>query len=265
MSRCKSRCKSRFLSRLAAALTAFIVPACLYAQAQDTQVQAQQELLERTQRALAAKRAQSDTGPSIDLNGVELSSDALARTRDAMRRAQAAQSTTQSIPDIQLEPRPIEPIDIAALARSMPSTVPANMRDKPQGPLVFVSLSMPAGSLKKLATDAKRVNATLVIRGMVDGSLRKTTQALLDYSRQGVNLVIDPQAFKRYGVSVVPAFVVDVAAASPSCQGDTACSIDRSVLVEGDVSLAHALRAIESRSSSRVKDAAANWIKLIEG
>ena len=63
----------------------------------------------------------------------------------------------------------------------------------PGGLSVFVSLSMPRGSLDLLVAEAERTGATLVLRGMVDRSISKTVQTIkkLIGSRQ-ISSTIDP-------------------------------------------------------------------------
>lgn len=72
-------------------------------------------------------------------------------------------------------------------------------------PLIFVSSSMPIASLKLLAHQAKIKGATLVIRGMVKGSMRETA-TLVDQIDHP--LEIDPKLFERFGVKQVPVFLV---------------------------------------------------------
>lgn len=74
-----------------------------------------------------------------------------------------------------------------------------------KAPLIFVSSSLPLLSLKTLAIQAKKVQAKLVIRGMVNGSLQETAKlaALIDYP-----LDIDPKLFQIYGIQNVPVFFI---------------------------------------------------------
>jgi len=137
--------------------------------------------------------------------------------------------------------------------------------DQQTGPLVFVSLSMPEASLMKLAQDGRKVGATLILRGTVKGSLRATVEALHAYGQQGVDLVIDPNAFKRYGVRVVPSFVVDLDPEKPTCGEGTACRSNVSPLIEGDVSIDHALQRIATLTSGRLQQEAQAWAKTLRG
>ncbi len=117
----------------------------------------------------------------------------------------------------------------------------------PGGLSVFVSLSMPRGSLELLVGEAERTGATLVLRGMVDRSISKTMLAVqkLIGSRQ-VAWAIDPDAFARFMVESVPVFVLTRQGARFEGCGEEACfPQDDYVRLSGDVSIAYALDAIE--------------------
>jgi conjugal transfer pilus assembly protein TrbC len=75
-------------------------------------------------------------------------------------------------------------------------------------PLIFVSKSMPKAALKSLSIEAKKIGARLIIRGMVNNSMRETGE-LTKELRYPVD--IDPKLFKKFDVRQVPTFVVPVA------------------------------------------------------
>jgi conjugal transfer pilus assembly protein TrbC len=117
----------------------------------------------------------------------------------------------------------------------------------PGGLSIFVSLSMPRGSLEFLVAEAERTSATLVLRGMVDRSISKTMLAVqkLIGPRQ-VAWAIDPDAFARFQVETVPVFVLTRQGAHFEGCGDEACFPKEDyVRLSGDVSIAYALDAIE--------------------
>ncbi len=142
-------------------------------------------------------------------------------------------------------------------------------------PLIFVSLSMPPASLERLAQDAAKIGAPLVIRGMVQGSLRKTTQALAPYSRYGAEIIIHPQAFAQYGITVVPSFVFDPPKAETSpaqtepsvCFPETHTCAGALPRIEGDIRLAFALQKMRQVTPEQsVSYAQLNtWINKLEG
>jgi conjugal transfer pilus assembly protein TrbC len=124
--------------------------------------------------------------------------------------------------------------------------------------LVFISLSMPETALNRLLDQAQIAGATLVLRGLVNGSLRDTALRVRQLiGRRKVSVQIDPEAFDRHAIQQVPTFVLRAAtAAATSAQSgnidttvcnSTQCDSTRSasVRVAGDVTLDHALAHIE--------------------
>ncbi|MBY0462414.1 MAG: type-F conjugative transfer system pilin assembly protein TrbC [Alphaproteobacteria bacterium] len=69
---------------------------------------------------------------------------------------------------------------------------------------IFVSFSMPKETLKALAGEAKKHNAVLVIRGLIDNSFLKTATFVKEL---GESVVLDPLLFREYNVVVVPTFI----------------------------------------------------------
>lgn len=124
--------------------------------------------------------------------------------------------------------------------------------------LAFVSFSMPEATLMRLAEQASVAGATLVLRGLVDGSMRQTVakaQRLVG-SRQ-VAFQIDPLAFDRFGVSVVPAFVLLRRGAEPrSCDAGSCFAADAFAMTAGDVSIRYALEFISRAAPAFAGEAA---------
>lgn len=101
--------------------------------------------------------------------------------------------------------------------------------------LVFVSFSMPPDELKQRVQDAAALNIPVVIRGMVNGDMRTTANAvagLVKESNTG-GVQIDPTTFRKYNITAVPVLIV-------ACgnQGDT---VDR---LQGDLTLHQALKRV---------------------
>lgn len=80
--------------------------------------------------------------------------------------------------------------------------------------LIFISLSMPKESLKSLYLDSINHNATLVMRGLIDSSFKKTAEQL---NALGIVVQVDPKLFKEYQVTKVPTVVL----VTPSGQFNT--------------------------------------------
>jgi type-F conjugative transfer system pilin assembly protein TrbC len=76
------------------------------------------------------------------------------------------------------------------------------------GLLVFVSFSMPAIALKQLNKFATKYDATIVIRGLYEGSFVKTKNKILEIDKNGLTLQIHPELFQKYDVKRVPTFIL---------------------------------------------------------
>jgi conjugal transfer pilus assembly protein TrbC len=108
-----------------------------------------------------------------------------------------------------------------------------------------------------LIDQASRAGATLVLRGLVNGSIRDTVtrmQALIGSRRVAVQ--IDPEAFDRYGITRTPTFVLTmVGAGTEACASRVCGSSQQFVKVAGDVTLDYAMRYLnrDPRASVRTK------------
>ena len=114
---------------------------------------------------------------------------------------------------------------------------------------VFVTLNMPAASLKGLVDQAARSGATLVLRGLKDQSMRKTVAAVHELiGERHVGWQIDPEAFTRFGVERAPTFVLLTSGAggrAPESTCTTDCPLASSfVAIAGDVSIDYALQSM---------------------
>jgi len=148
------------------------------------------------------------------------------------------------------------------LDRAEQPDVLASMNDD-SGPrfYVFVSFSMPDITLRRLMQQAKRIGAPLVLRGMVEDDMNKTrikVGKLLDADKKGNasidgGLSIDPTLYERFGVSVVPAFVLADAPVQACTQ--TGCVTPDFVRLAGDVTLEYALESIAREVPAMREDA----------
>ncbi|MES2353138.1 MAG: type-F conjugative transfer system pilin assembly protein TrbC [Pseudomonadota bacterium] len=161
------------------------------------------------------------------------------RTKDAFSQMPAPTTAGKApaapvIQDIPSKPAGIDMQSIANQYQNIqqPAVLPRQTRL-----LVFVSLSMPQESLKRLAEDAARANAVLVLRGLVNDSMQQTLRAVKTIlGEKGTTAwEIDPPAFIRYGVAAAPTYVL--ARHANDSPGDF-------VAVEGDVTLGYALNFI---------------------
>ena len=85
-----------------------------------------------------------------------------------------------------------------------PSQAPIQALDHKTKYLIFISFSMPKESIKLLYSESLNQNATLVMRGLLDDSFKKTAAKL-----QELNIVaqINPKLFKQYQIERVPTIV----------------------------------------------------------
>ena len=176
--------------------------------------------------------------------------------------------------DVLPQPQVKVPVDLEALSKAYALQMKAA---QPPGTILnggpilmlFISLSMPDATLKRLVSQAARAKASLLIRGLLNGSLRDTvarTQALL--AGQSVAFQIDPQAFERYAITQVPSFVLVREGADSTPCGDggrgSCAPPDDYVRLAGDVSLDYALGHIQHRTPRFSKDAGA-FIQRLKG
>ncbi len=175
-------------------------------------------------------------------------------------------------PTIDALPQPNSklPIDLEALARGYAAQTEAMTQTQglATGPglFVFVSLTMPRSTLQRLVDQSARAKASIVIRGLVNGSLRDTValvQGLIG-TRQ-VAVQIDPLAFDRFAITRVPSFVLVRDGTRPvSCASGSCAPADSFLRSSGDVSLDYALEHMQ-RSVPGFGPAAELFLKRIRG
>jgi conjugal transfer pilus assembly protein TrbC len=143
-----------------------------------------------------------------------------------------------------------DPADLAEKYRTMKDAASKAAKDSNEL-MVFVSLSMPAASLKRIGEQAKKAGAIVVFRGLKYG-LRKgawadSMNALKPIADTGADVQINPELFERFHIQVVPTLVV-ASSAPEGCQGNQ-CEAG-SVAVVGDVSMDYALETLAPRKDA---------------
>lgn len=193
-----------------------------------------------------------------------------ARERHRMPKdAELREMPVPSMPLIDALPQPASraPIDLEAIAKGFDATAGGPTSTGKAGPalLVFVSFSMPDATLSRLVDQAARAGASLVLRGLIDGSMVRTvTRVHQLIGQRKVAVQIDPQAFDRYAVTQTPSFVlVRDGAQTVPCKSGTCVPADAFVLVSGDVSLDYGL-AFMQRSTPTFAPAAAMLLKRLK-
>ena len=123
---------------------------------------------------------------------------------------------------------------------------------------VAVSFSMPPEALRQVVRDAHTAGVTVVIRGLVDNSFKATMRKAVGVFQKGdlAGISIDPKVFKAFGVTSTPTFIAasDHVRACPSldCQ-PTPPEFDK---VEGNISLAAALKELADADGAGAAGAA---------
>ncbi len=184
--------------------------------------------------------------------------------------ADLARVPVPSAPKVDLLPQPATrtPIDLEALSKGFDAQAgrPALGANPGPGLLIFVSFSMPEATLARLVDQAARARASLLLRGLVNGSLRDTVERMQRLiGKRQVSVQIDPQAFDRYSIVRTPSFVLvrDGAQAQP-CGTGVCFAADQYALAAGDVSLDYALEFIQ-RSAPRLARDAGGFLKRLKG
>jgi conjugal transfer pilus assembly protein TrbC len=126
------------------------------------------------------------------------------------------------------------------------------LQDPPRDGAIYVavSFSMPPNDLRRLARDANRAGATLVVRGLVNGSFKETLTAakkVFDETSPS-GLAIDPGVFRTYQITQVPMFIAATKPVEP-CGSGLDCVSPRppSDQVSGNMSLEAALDLLSKR------------------
>lgn len=166
------------------------------------------------------------------------------------------------------QPATRTPLDLEALARgySAQADAIAGAQGLANGPalLVFVSLSMPRPTIQRLLDQAARAQASVILRGFANGSLRETVaqvQALTGARRIAVQ--VDPQAFDRFSIARVPSFVLVRDGTRPvSCASGTCAPSEAFLRASGDVSLDYALEHMQ-RTAPAFRSDAARFLKRL--
>lgn len=144
-------------------------------------------------------------------------------------------------------PLPVPPstssVDPEAIARRLTPVVGQPPMAVAPTLYAFVSFSMPRASLQRLVADAETYGATLVLRGLVNRSLKTTAKTAQDLiGRHKVGWLVDPHAFKRFGIRSVPSYVlVRTGAVGQPCELRTCYSEADYVRLSSDVTVRYAL------------------------
>jgi type-F conjugative transfer system pilin assembly protein TrbC len=190
------------------------------------------------------------------------SNDSAAQRKSLMdQAARQAQPAKINIPDARFAaPNTIDPEKIARQFNDIQT--PAKRDDETNELMVFVSTSMPKGSLERAARDSRRASGMMVMRGASKGvGPGKWAQSIADMkpmTDNGGEVSLHPDLFERYGIKKVPAMVI-APEAQAGCDDD-ACR--EFAVIYGDVSLDYALERLVERKDAIGAIARARLAKL---
>jgi len=182
--------------------------------------------------------------PGADAAGISPGDDAGdSLDRETQGRGPLKMPAAPALPEPPLPPSGAGGIDLDRIAEGFAAEA-SRRRTASSGIFVFVSFGLPPASLESLARSAARSGAVLVLRGLKEGSLRKTAEAVAELRRVAghTRIAVDPLLFRRLGVEAAPAFA--------------AFAGGRSAAVAGDVTLGYALEELERSSDPAVREAA---------
>ena len=115
--------------------------------------------------------------------------------------------------------------------------------------IIFVSFSMPEQSIVSLMKDAKKIHASIVIRGLIHNSFKETFLKMASIVKEagGGGVELNPPAFKKYNIQNVPAVVV--LPTSQTCFSEKICAEEKFDVIYGDIPLYDALKAIRDHGA----------------
>jgi conjugal transfer pilus assembly protein TrbC len=123
--------------------------------------------------------------------------------------------------------------------------------------LIFVSFSMPKQSLIAYLRDGKKLGATIVIRGLVNNSFKKTFEQVTDLVKDsgGDGFEMNPLWFKKFGINTVPSVVV--LSENSKCFTQQNCNKENDFdVIVGDINLASAIKIVKDKGQAGSQTAA---------
>ncbi|WP_010303301.1 type-F conjugative transfer system pilin assembly protein TrbC [Candidatus Odyssella thessalonicensis] len=205
--------------------------------------------------------------PFLSLVSAEQSAQAIIEDADKIAEAQAA--SVQAFLDEQVaeaasapsglprkkssEKQPFKVVEPHKIETTQACQSKISSLEKPQSKnpsqgqlLIFASSSLPRASLQALSGEAKRINAKLIFRGLINNSFKDTQ---LFFSQLEITGEIDPPQFEAYQVTTVPTFILVDAAGK---------KVDR---LQGNVSLSEALA--QFKDHGELKNLARQMLKKL--
>ena len=122
-----------------------------------------------------------------------------------------------------------------------------------KGLYILISSSLPEATIKEIAESSRVVGGTLLLRGMVEGSMPATAEFVAGLHSKGVRAAIHPKIFEMMKVEIVPCYLL-IQEGEKGYVHDKIC---------GNISLEYALGEFAARGD--VKDAASKLLNRLWG
>lgn len=143
----------------------------------------------------------------------------------------------------------------------------AAMQKQYHGLLIFASLGMPEASLRALVKQADQVGAPVIIQGLYQNSFQLTADKIFNLVKpkkeggkyQG-GIVIDPNWFKMYGITKVPAFVI-TNQFNP-CLAGKDCKVADYDILTGNLSVQDALTVFKRKGQAQFQAVVEQFLSL---
>jgi len=193
---------------------------------------------------------------SVTLSLISINASAVGNTQkdiyafanQTSQRASSYQSQAQTLSDFSAAN--IDQYKDYALQMGQRSQAVAPIAQKEPGMMIFVSLGMPTIALRQIAEQAHHYGIPVMIQGFVQNDLQKTQQRILEILQPNNQkpiiggYVIDPNWFKRYHITQVPAFVAT--SQTIPCEQHY-CPAERYDVLHGNISVQHALEILSTK------------------
>jgi conjugal transfer pilus assembly protein TrbC len=126
--------------------------------------------------------------------------------------------------------------------------------------IIFISFSLPQKSIVSLLQDAKRIHASVVIRGLIHNSFKETFTRMASIIKEAGNsgVELNPLLFRKYQINKVPAVVIP---SNQACDLEKICSSENFDVVYGDIPVLNGLKII--RDHGNVSNKKAEELTLI--
>lgn len=149
-------------------------------------------------------------------------------------------------------------LELSTVTNHCGATRPAPVSLEPEL-FIFVSTSMPEQSLKQWVAQAEKAGGSLVLRGFIEDSPKKTVERVMDlFGLEGKGISIDPERFQRFGINKVPAVVILLPPSNPDLEANGSSQFE---VVYGDVPLEAALSGLAKKGNQNIREAANRFLQ----